>query len=262
MPLPRSFEPADMVAHARKRIDWAQGFVDLRDTTVLEIGCGRGYDVYVIAHDYGSVVHGIDVVEYASWAQFGGDNVTFIFGDMAADNPFEHNTFDRIISYTVWEHVVHPSRLLQETYNVLKPGGQALIRANLYAGPQASHRYREIFFPWPHLLFSDDVISRLGRQERARSERASWVNRLSWGHYERYIAEIGFNLRHLSFSGARPATRSSTSGSRTCWVASPIDGPQARLLQRGPGEAAPDASARRPARPGCAGCRTRCPRDR
>ena len=203
VPNPRSFEPVDMMAGARKRIDWSQGFLDLRDTTVLEIGCGRGYTPYVLAHDYGSVVHAIDVVEYESWAQLEGDKVTFVFGDMAAENPFKHDTFDRIVSYTVWEHVVHPRRLLQETYNVLKPGGQALIRANLYAGPQASHRYREIYFPWPHLLFSDDVISDWYVKNGHRPKRAAWVNRLSWDNYERIIGEIGFNLRHLSFS-SRP----------------------------------------------------------
>jgi SAM-dependent methyltransferase len=203
VPAPRVLEPAGRAETARKRVDWTQRFMDVRDTTVLEVGCGQGYGAYVLAHDYGSVVTAVDVVEYTTWAQLAGENVTFVFADMAANNPFEHDTFDRIVSYTVWEHVVHPRRLLQETYNVLKPGGQALIRANLYAGPMASHRYREIYFPWPHLLFSDDVISDWYVKNGHRPRRASWVNRLSWGHYERYIAEIGFNLRHLSFE-SRP----------------------------------------------------------
>src|SRR5205814_8976577 len=68
--------------------------------------------------------------------------------------------------------------LLQETYNVLKPGGLALIRANLYAGPMASHRYRHVFFPWPHLLFPDDVISDWFEKNGQPRRGTAWVNRL------------------------------------------------------------------------------------
>ena len=199
---PRSSAPKSMQEAARGRVAWAHTYVDLRDTSVLEIGCGRGYEVFIVGNDYGSRAHGIDVREYSTWSQFASDKVGFTLGDMSQENPFEHNSFDRIISYTVWEHVTHPRKLLEETYNVLKPGGLAWIRANLYAGPAASHRYRDIFFPWPHLLFSDDVIRDWDVKHGLRPRGASWVNRLSWGHYERYIAEIGFNLRHLSFQEA------------------------------------------------------------
>ncbi|HTY72912.1 MAG TPA: methyltransferase domain-containing protein [Actinomycetes bacterium] len=202
VPAPRSFEPKNMAADARRRIDWTQRFIDLRDQSVLEIGCGQGYEAYVLAHDYGATVHGVDVVEYATWPQLASAELSFVFADMAEDNPFPENTFDRVVSYTVWEHVVHPRRMLQETYKVMKPGGLALIRANLYAGPKASHRYRDIYFPWPHLLFSDDVISDWYVSKGLPPRGVAWVNRLSWGHYERYIAEIGFRLRHLSFSSS------------------------------------------------------------
>jgi SAM-dependent methyltransferase len=199
---PRSSQPKPMQDASRKRVGWAHNYVDLRDKDVLEIGCGRGYEVFVVAHDYGSRAHGVDVNEYTTWAELAGDRVAFTCADMTQDNPFPPESFDRVISYTVWEHVVHPRRLLQETYNVLKPGGLAWIRANLYAGPAASHRYREINFPWPHLLFSDDVISDWYVKNGKPPRGAAWVNRLSWNHYDRYIAEIGFRLRHLSFQEA------------------------------------------------------------
>jgi SAM-dependent methyltransferase len=199
---PRAVDPKAMQEAARRRVAWAHGNVDLQDKSVLEIGCGRGYEMFIVGNDYGSRAHGIDVREYTSWSKLAGENVQYTLGDMSQENPFEHNTFDRIVSYTVWEHVTHPRALLQETYNVLKPGGLAWIRANLYAGPAASHRYRDLFFPWPHLLFSDDVISDWSVSHGLRPRGASWVNRLSWGHYERYIAEIGFRLRELTFQEA------------------------------------------------------------
>jgi hypothetical protein len=89
--------------------------------------------------------------------------------------------------------------MLERTYRVLKPGGLAYIKANLYAGPKASHRYRDIYFPWPHLLFSDDVIRDWDVKHGREPRGSSWVNRLSWEQYERCIVDIGFELREVKF---------------------------------------------------------------
>lgn len=202
VPAPRSFAAGAMQSAAREHVERIHTHVDLRNCSVLEIGCGRGHEVFIIGNDYGSKAHGIDVKSYSTWPSLSGENVTFTLGDMSQENPYEANTFDRVISYTVWEHVLHPRKMLEETYKVLKPGGLAWIRANLYAGPKASHRYRQIFFPWPHLLFSDDVIKDWDAGHGRKTRGSSWVNQLSWSHYERYIAEIGFTVRSLSFDGA------------------------------------------------------------
>lgn len=199
VPAPRSAMPKPMQAAARGRVGKAHGDVDLRNATVLEIGCGRGYEMFIVGNDYGSVAHGIDVRSYATWPLLTGPTVSFALGDMAAENPFDANTFDRVISYTVWEHVLHPRKMLEETFKVLKPGGLAWIHANLYSGPKASHRYRQIYFPWPHLLFSDDVIREWDATHGRETRGASWVNRLSWSQYERYLGEIGFQIRKLTF---------------------------------------------------------------
>jgi hypothetical protein len=66
----------------------------------------------------------------------------------------------------------------------------------------ASHRYREIYFPWPHHLFSDDVIAEWDAKNGRGPEGSAWVNKLTWNHYERYIHDIGFRLRALSFTKA------------------------------------------------------------
>lgn len=53
------------------------------------------------------------------------------------------------------------------------------LSANLYRGPQASHRYREVFFPWPHLLFEDGVFEAYYRHIGMRPARPAWFNRLT-----------------------------------------------------------------------------------
>ena len=77
---PRSSAPKSMQEAARGRVAWAHTYVDLRDTSVLEIGCGRGYEVFIVGNDYGSRAHGIDVREYSSWSQFASDKVGFTLG--------------------------------------------------------------------------------------------------------------------------------------------------------------------------------------
>jgi SAM-dependent methyltransferase len=199
VPKPRSYQPGAMAESAKRRVQWAHRYIDLRNKTVLEIGCGNGFEVWMLGNNLGCNAYGVDVRQLGPWETLAGERVHFACADLTCENPYELNTFDRVISYTVWEHVLHPYALLRETYNVLKPGGLAWIRANLYAGPKASHRYRELHFPWPHLLFSDDVIREWDARSGRNPRGASWVNRLSWNHYERYIADIGFILRHVAF---------------------------------------------------------------
>jgi SAM-dependent methyltransferase len=201
VPQPLEYDPDSLTKGARRRALWVHNWVDLKDKRTLEIGCGNGYEVWHVAEHLGADAYGVDVTEYGPWETLAAtsDRVHFECADMAADNPFPADFFDRIMSFTVWEHVLHPYKLLEETYKVLKPGGLAWIYANLYPGPKASHRYRDFHFPWPHLLFTDDVIKEWDRKNGREDEGSAWVNRLSWRHYEFYFDRIGFRLRHVHF---------------------------------------------------------------
>ena len=89
--------------------------------------------------------------------------------------------------------------MLNELFRILKPGGLAYLQANLHRGPRASHIYRELYFPFPHLLFSDDVIREFRLKHHNHDAGASWVNRLTWSQYEDYLRQIGFVTRSLRF---------------------------------------------------------------
>ena len=195
-----SYDSASLADNAHRRLTWVHRMVDLRGMRTLEIGCGNGFEVWSLAHNYQSEAWGVDVVEYGPWPTLADDRTHFTLADLAQQNPFEEDFFDRVISFTVWEHVLHPYSMLAETYKLLKPGGLAWIRANLFAGPKASHRYRDIFFPWPHLLFPDEVVRDWDISCGRRPIGLSRVNRLSWLHYRFYIESIGFRIRHLSFT--------------------------------------------------------------
>ena len=85
---------------------------------------------------------------------------------------------------------------------MLKPGGLAWISANLHRGPRASHQYRNVYFPYPHLLFEDDVFAEFFRRHDLPGHGASWVNRLTWAEYENHFERLGFRIRALRFTEA------------------------------------------------------------
>lgn len=199
VPAPRELTSEALGRAARDRVQWAHHKVDLAGLRVLEVGCGNGYEVWSMAHNLGADAYGVDIQEPDSWQDLVGDRVHLQKVDLTEENPFPENHFDRVVSYTTWEHVLHPHRLLEETFRIMKPGGLQWLRANLWAGPQASHRYRDIHFPWPHHLFSDEVIAAWDLKHGRGPEGAAWVNKLTWNHYERYFHDIGFRLRWVGF---------------------------------------------------------------
>ena len=199
VPAPRRYDHEAMIESAVGRLRGVHRAIDLANRKVLEVGCGGGYELWYAAHALGADAWGVDVVERRSWPALAGDRVHLSVADLATENPFAAGTFDRAMSFTVWEHVLHPYRMLLETHRVLRPGGLFWMKANLHRGPQASHLYRHIAFPFPHLLFSDDVIADALARRGVEVDGAAWVNRLTWAHYEDYFREIGFRILALRF---------------------------------------------------------------
>lgn len=169
--------------------------------SVLEIGCGRGHTLRALHSENGSLLgEGCDIVSYPDWAVAAPENLVFSQMDLAAGElPRSAQTFDFIYSLAVMEHVTHPYSMLEAMKSLLAPGGRIYLEANLYRGPKASHRYREVFFPWPHLLFSDDVFEDYYRSIGKPPKRPAWVNQLSIGDYLNYFRLLGFRPKKLSF---------------------------------------------------------------
>lgn len=163
---------------------------------VLEIGCGRGHLAHTMAVETGVEVVGVDIARYDDWEQTNA--VSLLEIDVVdLDESFD-NTFDAAYSLSVWEHVQHPAAALEAMYRVLKPGGVAFVQAQLYPGPKASHRYREVFFPWPHLLFTPDVFEEFYVDAGLPPRRPAWLNRWTELHYRFHVDRIGFERRWWS----------------------------------------------------------------
>jgi SAM-dependent methyltransferase len=195
-----SYDGDSLDERSRGRLDNIHQRIGLAGMAALEVGCGAGYEVWHLAHRYGCDAWGIDTDPRKGWSALAGPRVHLIEGDMAAATALPSTHFDRVVSFTVWEHVRRPVEAIAELHRVMKPGALAVIRANLYRGPTASHLAREIHFPFPHLLFQDDVIAEALGRAGHEARGAVWVNRLTWEQYEAAFLAAGFVIRSLSFT--------------------------------------------------------------
>ncbi len=193
VPAPRSLDGKSLLATSQRRAaDLDRRLGGIRGARILEVGCGRGHFCRVLADEFGCAVSGVDIQEYPEWTE--RPDLSLHRHDIASmDNDFL-GTFDFIVSYAVWEHVEHPYTALRATHDLLRGDGKMYLYANLYRGPQASHRYRDIFFPWPHLLFSDDVIRDFYASRGEPPRGAAWVNKLTYAHYQEYFDLVGFDV--------------------------------------------------------------------
>ncbi len=99
------------------------------DQHVLDVGCGSGEDAVAIAGIVGpgGNVAGTDNNEdmlraARQLAEKAGVHATFEFAE-AHDQPFEDNTFDRVRSDRVFQHLHKPAETLAEMIRVTKHGG-------------------------------------------------------------------------------------------------------------------------------------------
>ena len=235
-PDPPGRDAASRSMRARNRLVKVHKSIDLHGQRVLEFGCGSGYEVWYLAHQFDADVTGVDIVERAAWSALGDERTRYVMTDLGTDQVLPADSFDRIISFSVMEHVRHPYQALSELYRVLRPGGLAYISANLHRGPKASHMYHDVYFPWPHLLFQDDVFREFFERRGRDVDGASWVNRLTWAEYDQAMTRIGFRMESLDFS---ESAFDEEFYQRFRGHPRPISevGPDARLLPRGAAQA-------------------------
>jgi len=92
---------------------------------VLDVGCGAGN---VLERLSGGTLQGLDLskrmVEHAQKRL--GAKAKIELGD-AENLPFTSTSFDRVLCSSVLSHVLHPDRVLEECFRVLKPGGRLVV---------------------------------------------------------------------------------------------------------------------------------------
>jgi SAM-dependent methyltransferase len=194
-PTPPAVDPEGLRKRARRRLRTISRSIDLRGKRVVEIGCSHGYLTrQLVKKGKAREAIGVDIVESPMWEQHASPAVSFHRADLARERLLDDGSVDAVVSTAVLEHVDRPLRMLEAIARMLKAGGEAWLYFNLYRGPKASHRYREIYFPWPHLLFEPEICEAFYRKHYGRGSRFSWVNRLTAAEYVAACIEGGLEI--------------------------------------------------------------------
>lgn len=202
-PIQSTFQQYDhkkQFEYAQKRIQRLDKLIGLQGKKVLEIGCGGGYVSRLMAREYKCSVVGIDIYKSSVWEELGDENgLKHMVLDLSKENPFGEQSFDLIVSYVAWEHIRHPYKVLTECSKLIKLDGHVFIYANQYRSAVASHLYRTIHFPYPHLLFPDEVVIEYCLSKGITKEWIDafyYVNKVTYAHYKEYFRILSFDLQH------------------------------------------------------------------
>lgn len=195
-PIQRNQKSQREKAEARIQRIQRELVMDFDDRVVLDLGCGHGW-LPALLPELGGARRaiGVDPRRYETWSEHADPRVELIEADLSADDVVEEGSVDCVISGAVLEHVSRPIEMLEAIHRVLAPGGRSWLYFNLYRGPSASHRYSDVPFPWPHLLFDDAVCRAYYEREHGRGNVPfAWVNRMTIGGYVQAVEELGFRI--------------------------------------------------------------------
>lgn len=156
-----------------------------------------GYVSYTLASEYECEVTGIDIYKDSNWKLLQHEKLNFMEVNICEDNKLLGEKFDLIISYVAWEHIKKPFEALLQTKKLLKHDGKFYLYAWLYRSPMASHLYRHIHFPYPHLLFDDELVKKYALRLGVKQ---SWIdsffdcNKLTYAEYKEYFNLLGYKV--------------------------------------------------------------------
>ena len=118
-----SFHAADNPVYQRHLVAYERA-AEMISGDVLEIGCGEGYGIPMLAPKANNYV-AID--KYTASLENLPENASFIQTMVPELKEFETDSFDWIVSFQVIEHIPDDKRFLEEIRRVLKPGGSVLF---------------------------------------------------------------------------------------------------------------------------------------
>jgi len=153
---------------ARKFDEKFRGYLKIKGTTILDLGCGFGGQSVYLALNGAEKVEGVEVepvrieISKRLAQKYGVSNITGFSMSTDTQLPFDDRKFDFIVCNDVFEHLLKPQEMLKECYRVLKRDGLMLISFGLpWYHPYGVHM-KDIFpGPWNHLLFPEKVIVKI-----------------------------------------------------------------------------------------------------
>jgi SAM-dependent methyltransferase len=118
--------------------------------------------------------------------------------------PAPDDFFDVLVSWSVFEHVSEPVRMMSEVVRVLKPGGTLFLQLwPFYYSEHGGHLWPHYEEPFPHLLYNDSAIEDHIRGRRATDptreglDEFRSLNRITVDQLQRAMLAAGLRTAKL-----------------------------------------------------------------
>ncbi len=172
----------------------------VRAKTVIDFGCGEGLESLDLARSGAGRVIGIDIRE--SVLEKAARNARAAgLSDRCEFATSTNTKAEIIVSLDSFEHFEDPAAVLTIMYDLLKPGGVAIISFGpTWYHPLGGHLFS--VFPWAHLLFSEQALIRWRADLRADGatrfgEVEGGLNQMTIARFERLVSASRFRLETL-----------------------------------------------------------------
>lgn len=189
------------------------GFVDsFQGKTVLDYGCGPGYQAVSMAVRGAKSVVGIDINQ--TWLERAralaaqhqcDDRVSFSEASDFLSDSSSHERFDMTLCCGSFEHFADSANELANMKALTRPGGRILITfAEPWLSPRGSHMDNFCRVPYLNILFSEKTVmavrSRFKDDGATRYEEIqSGLNRMTLSKFERIIRASGLSVEQKIF---------------------------------------------------------------
>ncbi len=183
----------------------------LKDKTVLDYGCGPGYQAVAMAHRGAKSVVGIDINQ--TWLEKAralatqnqcADRVSFFEAEPFLKDS-SNQKFDVTLCCGSFEHFADPARELANMKSMTRPGGKILITfAEPWLSPHGSHMDNFCKLPYLNILFSEKTVmavrSRYKDDGATRYEEImSGLNKMTLAKFERTIRDSKLAIEYQNF---------------------------------------------------------------
>ena len=140
-----------MNEHHRDLVEWAVSVLpDITPGLILDIGCGGGMPISILAERFGSDIRGIDIsgesVEMTSEynAELVSSGRLSVSLDSVSNVPFADGTFDLVTAFETYFFWPDLANDIIEAGRVTAEGGHILVVSETYPHPDFDERNREM----------------------------------------------------------------------------------------------------------------------
>ncbi|MCL7945698.1 methyltransferase domain-containing protein [Marinobacter sp. ATCH36] len=170
----------------------------IRGKTIVDFGCGLGFQTAALANMGAEKVLGLDLnVEYIEYAkryalECTEDITKVVFSSSLKD---QTRNYDAVISQNAMEHYTDPSEVLESMKSLIHDDGQLMITFGPpWYAPYGSHMHFFCNLPWVNILFPEKAVMRVRKKYRndganRYEEVESGLNKMSLSRFEKLCQE-------------------------------------------------------------------------